>query len=81
MTIGAVILAGGKSSRMGCSKADLLLDGNSFLDKIAEELSEFPELLISVDKLENHTGLQYNLVDATYPDSGTMAGVISSFAA
>ena len=47
-SVGAVILAGGESRRMGTDKAALTLDGQRFLDRIAGELSGYPERLVSV---------------------------------
>ena len=37
MKISAIILAGGKSSRMGTHKGGLMLDGMTFTDIIASE--------------------------------------------
>ena len=59
MKIGAVILAGGKSSRMGTDKAGLKIGGVSFLEKIAAELSDFDELLVSVDSEDKYIDLPY----------------------
>ena len=36
----AIILAGGKSSRMGCDKAELLIDGKSFVRILADKLGQ-----------------------------------------
>lgn len=48
MQIGAALLAGGQSRRMGRDKAQLLLDGQSFQSRIAVQLAPFPERLLSV---------------------------------
>ena len=48
MHVGAVILAGGESSRMGRDKAALTLAGETFLQRLAAELSGLDERLISV---------------------------------
>ena len=45
MKIGAVILAGGKSNRMGCDKAVLSFEGQSFLARIIKELEGFDEII------------------------------------
>ena len=47
MKIGCVILAGGKSSRMGEDKALLKYDGKTFIEKIAGEFCFFEEKIIS----------------------------------
>lgn len=48
MKIGAVILAGGQSRRMGRDKKNLKFNNDSFLDKIKNELTCFDEKYISV---------------------------------
>lgn len=47
ITAGAALLAGGRSSRMGQDKAELLLEGRTFTERIAAELGGFPERLLS----------------------------------
>ena len=47
MKTGCVILAGGKSSRMGEDKALLTYEGKNFVEKIAEELNFFEEKMIA----------------------------------
>ena len=49
MNTGCLILAGGKSRRMGYQKSSLRLNGTTFLDKLIFELRDFPEILVSVD--------------------------------
>lgn len=46
--LGALLLAGGENRRMGRSKAALSFHGQRFLDRIAGELSDFPERLLSL---------------------------------
>ena len=48
MQIGAALLSGGQSRRMGRDKSRLLLDGQPFQTRIAAQLDGFPELLLSV---------------------------------
>ena len=65
MTTGAVILAGGKSSRMnGTDKALLNWNGMSFLDRLFHELRDFDERLLSADRADRYP--QYAAV--TVPD-------------
>ena len=47
LKIGCVILAGGKSSRMGEDKALLKYEGKFFVEKIAEELYFFEEKIVA----------------------------------
>ena len=54
MNTGCLILAGGKSRRMGYRKSSLRLNGTTFLDKLIFELRDFPEILVSVDDAARH---------------------------
>ena len=47
MNVGCVILAGGKSSRMGTDKALLEYEGKQFIEQIAKELVSFEERIIA----------------------------------
>lgn len=78
MTIGCLILAGGKSSRMGQDKAFLSYHGMTFLDKLVLEFRDFREILVSVDKEENHPDIPYPMVEDIYPDAGPMGGIYSA---
>lgn len=78
MRIGAVILAGGKSRRMGTDKAELLIDNQIFLDKIASELSAFDELLVSVGSKDHLAETKYQTVADKYPDCGPIGGLQSA---
>jgi len=78
MRIGAVILAGGKSCRMGKDKAELLIDNQMFLDRIASELSDFDELLVSVGSKDSRTGKNYKTVADKYPNCGPIGGLQSA---
>ena len=75
MNYGAVILAGGKSSRMGSPKSRLQLNGVRFLDKLVYELSSFDELFISVEDAQNHSEIIYPMVSDIIPDCGPMGGL------
>ena len=45
----ALILAGGKSSRMGRCKALLSLEGRTFLQRLTDTLDGFPHLYLSAN--------------------------------
>jgi molybdopterin-guanine dinucleotide biosynthesis protein A len=78
MKFGAVILCGGKSLRMGTDKALLTLDGLPFLERLSCELSEFDELLISVDSTDNHPPIKLTSIADIYPNCGPMGGLCTA---
>lgn len=75
MEFGTVILAGGKSRRMGKDKAGLTFGTVTFLDKLIQEFHECPELLISVAEKKDRPDLEYRMVEDLYPGCGPMAGL------
>lgn len=76
--IGAVILAGGKSSRMGRNKAFLSIGKDTFLEHIMAQLKDFPELLISAASKNDYAGLGASVVEDIKPDCGPMGGLFSA---
>lgn len=72
-TCGAVILAGGISSRMGCCKANLSLNGQSMLDRTGEQLADFDSVLLSCNDPEIHSTLR--IVPDLFPEAGPLAGI------
>lgn len=75
MTYGVVILAGGRSSRMGTDKAELRLDGVRFLDKLMEELRGFSQLLVSVNDRDKFLDLECPRVVDVWKGCGPMGGL------
>ena len=73
MNTGCLILAGGKSRRMGYRKSSLRLNGTTFLDKLIFELRDFPEILVSVDDAARHPEIPYSMIDDRYSDCGPMS--------
>ena len=63
MKIGAAVLAGGKSRRMGRNKAMLKIGEVTAVEKILEELKEFDEIIVSSD--------DYKISDKKVGISGT----------
>ena len=76
--IGAVILAGGQSSRMRKDKVFLTLDGKTFLDHIVEQLSGFEEILLSVDSADKYDCKNLERVTDMYPNCGPISGLYSA---
>ena len=81
MKTGCLILAGGKSSRMGRQKSSLKINGMTFLEYLAEELSGYGEVLVSVDRFDRHKEILIPMIEDLYPDHGPMGGIYSAFAA
>ena len=75
MRTGAVLLAGGKSLRMGCNKAELQIAGQSFLERIANELLGFAERLLSVGNTCTFRLDGFTAVQDIYPGCGPMGGL------
>lgn len=74
-SIAGFILVGGASSRMGANKASLLLDGRTFVQRIAEELLEVTDSVTLIGK--DSGKLLANLPSApdAYPNWGALGGV------
>lgn len=81
LKIGAVILTGGKSRRMGTDKSKLKINGKTFLDRIADQLSEFPELLVSIDRAKNHPDIAHKMVEDVYSGCGPIGGLHAALSA
>lgn len=77
--ITAIILAGGRSSRMGRNKCSLKTrDGKIFIENIAEKFSPFvKEIIISTNSKEfNYLG--FTVVKDIFPNHGPIAGIYSA---
>ena len=71
MTIGCVILAGGKSSRMGTDKALLQLDGKKFIEQIEEKI-------IAHGNTRELSDTNWTVISDIYPNHGPIGGVHSA---
>lgn len=78
MTFGAVILAGGKSRRMGRDKAQLIYDGSDFLSRLALSLSGFSERLLSVAEIRPDTPPGFSQVIDEHRSLGPISGLLSA---
>ncbi|RIJ49359.1 molybdenum cofactor guanylyltransferase [Maribellus luteus] len=77
MQITAIILTGGKSSRMGADKALLELDGKTLLSRAVDLCSKLcDEILISSDAEKHRVG-SHRLVADEVKDCGPMGGIYS----
>ncbi|QAA33323.1 molybdenum cofactor guanylyltransferase [Clostridium manihotivorum] len=72
----AVILAGGKSSRMGFDKQFLKLKEENLIELIAEKLKKsFEEIIIVTNKPELYKDTPYKLISDEYKERGPISGI------
>ena len=67
------ILAGGKSSRMGQDKSRLTIGGETFIDRIARELSHVADSVTIVGGDQSEAELRH--VPDVYPEWGALGGI------
>lgn len=74
--ITGVVLAGGKSRRMGHDKALLPIDGMPFMQRILDTMSEiFPDLIISAGESKSYEQFRCRVAHDLFPDSGPLGGI------
>jgi molybdopterin-guanine dinucleotide biosynthesis protein A len=73
--ITAIILAGGKSSRMGRDKGSLILNGSSFLRRIIEVVKPIVNDIIIVSNNPGHDMMDCIRVNDHIENSGPLAGL------
>ena len=78
MTVGCVILAGGKSSRMGTDKALLELNGKTFIEQISKELEWFEEKIIAHGNTRELSDTIWTVISDIYPNHGPLGGIHSA---
>lgn len=72
----AIILAGGKSSRMGFDKQFLKLDQRRLMDSMIHKLSkEFEEIIIVTNKPDQYLGLSHKITEDIIENMGPLAGI------
>lgn len=81
MTVGAVILTGGKSRRMGTEKYKIKIGDQTFLERMAANFDGFPELFVSVDAASRHPDIDLPMVADRWKDCGPISGICSSLLA
>ena len=71
-----IIMAGGKSSRMGTNKALLKIDGKTVIERIAEELQKcVDEIIVVTNHFDDYRFLGYPMVEDIYKEMGPMGGI------
>ncbi len=72
----AVILAGGKSSRMGFDKQELTIKSMPMVCYIAKQLEKiFDDIIIITNRPELYSPSKYKIFSDTYKEKGPMAGI------
>jgi molybdopterin-guanine dinucleotide biosynthesis protein A len=75
-SVTAVILAGGKSTRMGQNKALLLFDGKPLIEQIRELLTKiFSKIVLSTASKDSFPQLELPEVVDRYPETGPLGGI------
>ncbi|MCM1988874.1 molybdenum cofactor guanylyltransferase [Oceanirhabdus seepicola] len=72
----AVILCGGKSSRMGFDKSKIKINDTLLLDITAESLEEiFDEIILVTDKKEKFRNSKYTIIEDSKKNCGSAEGI------
>ncbi|HEY4391437.1 MAG TPA: molybdenum cofactor guanylyltransferase [Paenibacillus sp.] len=82
MEITSIIIAGGRSSRMGTNKALLTLNGMSVIERMTLELNPVSQqILIAGGQHDDYNHLGLEVVADQYPDMGPLAGLHAGLSA
>ena len=74
----AIILSGGKSSRMGTNKSHLKINGKSLIERTVELCrSMFDENIIITNEIEEYESLKVKCYNDIYPNFGPLSGIHS----
>ncbi|MCR6111805.1 molybdenum cofactor guanylyltransferase [Bacillus sp. A301a_S52] len=82
LNVTGIILAGGKSSRMGMNKALLSIQGNEMIQRLTNELlTSTNSMIIVSNDTDAYTFLKQPLVHDNYVNMGPLAGIQAGLAA
>ncbi len=74
----AIILAGGKSSRMGFDKQFMEIENQKLMDKLINELEkDFDEIIIVTNKLEEYKDSKHKITSDIIVGRGPLSGIHS----
>ncbi|AXT62341.1 molybdenum cofactor guanylyltransferase [Aquimarina sp. AD10] len=73
--ITGIILAGGKSSRMGSDKGLLVYNNKTFVEHIIEAMQPLVSEIIIVSNTKDYDQFAHKRVEDIIPDSGPIAGI------
>ncbi len=72
----AVILAGGKSTRMGFDKQFLWIKERRLIDSIRKKLArEFDEIIVVTNKTQYYLGFTDKIIEDKIPNKGPLSGI------
>jgi len=81
-TLSAVILAGGRSTRLGRDKAFLRLDGRPLVERIIDTVAQFAsEVIVVANDISLYESLDARVVSDIYPGKGALGGIFSGLRA
>jgi molybdopterin-guanine dinucleotide biosynthesis protein A len=76
MKAAAIILSGGKSSRMGTNKALLKINEKTNIERIRDRLKpHFDDIILVTNNSEDYQFLGLKMINDLYPGMGPLAGV------
>jgi molybdopterin-guanine dinucleotide biosynthesis protein A len=78
----AIVMAGGRSQRMGADKSMLPINGRPLVERIWQQLRNgFEQVLVSADQVEKFAFLGLEVVPDKVPGQGPLMGIASALAA
>jgi molybdopterin-guanine dinucleotide biosynthesis protein A len=78
----AVVLAGGRSSRLGQDKALLRINGQFLIERILEKLAQLSdEVIVVANDIEKYEQFEAVVVGDVFPDKGALGGIYSGLRA
>lgn len=75
--ITGIILAGGKSSRMGSDKGTLVLKEKMFIQHIIDAMNPLTNVIVIVSDNPNHDEFEIERIEDVIKDAGPLAGLYS----
>jgi len=75
--ITGIILAGGKSSRMGSDKALLKINNTTFIEKIIDVMQPYVDEIIIISDNSNHDRFNIRREEDFIKDAGPLAGLLT----
>lgn len=77
MDVSAIILAGGKSSRMGQDKGLMDLDGKPMIQHVIDAVKPITNDIVIVSNQEGYDQFGYTVVEDEIKDCGPLAGIVT----